>query len=110
MLSLTPNRITRHHDMVAAKLADGGQDGRLSTPEQVAKFDSGLAIEPFEHYAYQEAQARAHATGRLSTDEAQIIYAALGEVMSATNGGWQPHVDTALKVTITTLMGELVAR
>ena len=35
---------------------------------------------------------------------------ALGEVMSTKNGGWKDHVDLALKVAITQMIAELLAK
>jgi hypothetical protein len=102
------NRIEQHAAGVREIIAAGGKDGCLSTPEALVDFDSTLDLDFEEHYTYQNAQAHAHAAGRLSTEEAQTVYWALGEGMSAENGGWQPHVDTALKVTVTSLMAELL--
>lgn len=73
------------------------------------KLDATLAVEFDEHFAYQQAQARAHVSGLISTDEAQVIYTALGEVGSADNGGWAAGTDTATKVVVTLAMGELIA-
>ena len=70
--------------------------------------DASMAIDAMEHFAYQEAQAHAHASGILTVDEALLIYNALGEIMSSDNGGWQPHVDTATKCIVTQVIGELV--
>jgi hypothetical protein len=71
------------------------------TPEQIARTDETLALDFNEHFSYQEIQARAHVSGKLSTEEAQIIYAALGEVGSSANGGWSAGVDTATKYAVT---------
>lgn len=76
--------------------------------ESLVKLDNEMSITASEHFAFQDAQARAHAGGVLSLDEAQTIYVALGNVQSTTNGGWQPHVDLPLKLTITQTMGELL--
>lgn len=77
-------------------------------PTELAKLDSEMAVTFEEHYAYQNAQARAHVSGRLSTDDAQIIYAALGEVGDPDNGGWETDVDTAVKVAVTLAMNTLL--
>ena len=71
--------------------------------------DKTMALAFDEHFAFQNAQARAHAMGRLTTEEATTVYAALGETVSTTNGGWSAHVGLPLKLTITQLMGELIA-
>ena len=52
---------------------------------------------------------QAHASGTLSTDEALVIYQALGESMSTENGGWQSHVTLSMKVTITQAMGDILS-
>lgn len=77
---------------------------------QAADLDAAMAVTFTEHYAFQDAQARAHASAKLTTDEAQIIYGALGEVGSVANGGWAAGTDLATKVTVTRLMGELLVR
>jgi hypothetical protein len=100
---LAPNRLTATVDTVRAKMAD------LSAEDQ-ENLDREMAVDFSEHFAYQETQARAHAEGVLSTDEAQVVYVALGEVGSPANGGWASGTDTATKVAVTLLMGELLAR
>ncbi len=102
------NRITEHASEVRNMIAAGGVDGKLSTADAQWEFDMEFDLEPMEHFAYQEAQARAHVSGRITADEAMVVYRALGEVMASKNGGWQSHVDTALKVSITMLMGTLI--
>jgi hypothetical protein len=77
-------------------------------PFDIVKVDKNLDLIFEEHFAFQNAQARAHASGIISTEVAQIIYNALGEVMSTSNGGWQPNVSTARKQSITQLMSELI--
>lgn len=78
------------------------------TPEARASLDASMAVEAFEPFAYQEQQARAHVSGKLTADEAMIVYRALGECGSASNGGWASGTDLATKVSVTMLMGELV--
>ena len=102
------NRITAHAAEVQVLIDSGGVDGKLAVPGALTAFDESLALEFLEHFRYQQAQAEAHASGKLTTEEAMVVYRALGEEMSTTNGGWQPHVDTALKVTITNLMAQLL--
>ncbi len=63
-------------------------------PEQREKIDQTLALEPMEAFEYQQTQARAHAAGILTTDEALIIYASIGESAQ----GWRAGTDTATKV------------
>ena len=97
------NRIADAVERVRVKLAD-------LEPDAVAKLDADMAVEFDEHFAFQNAQARAHVEQRLSTEEAQVVYVALGEVGSAANGGWAADTDTATKVAVTLAMGELLRR
>jgi hypothetical protein len=95
------NRLAKHINSIRPKVD-------ALDPEARVKFEADMAVEPGEHFAYQEAQARAHASGLLTTDEAMIVYRALGEVGSASNGGWAADTDLPTKVSVTLLMGELV--
>ena len=80
------------------------------TEEKRKGLDENCAISFDDHFAYQNAQARAHAMGLLTPDEAQIVYRALGEVGSDTNGGWANETDTTTKVVVTRLIGELLEK
>jgi hypothetical protein len=70
--------------------------------------DENLDLDFEEHFQYQETQARAHVMEKLSADEAQVIYSALGEVGSSTNGGWARDTDLATKIIVTQIIGELL--
>src|SRR6266508_3864676 len=74
------NRVAAHIDGVREKVAQ-------LAPEDRAELEDKMAVSFEEHFAFQNAQARAHVTGKLTTDEAQTVYIALGEVGSASNGG-----------------------
>ena len=76
---------------------------------KVAGLDANLALDSGEHFEYQQTQARAHAEQVLSTDAAQLVYRALGEIGSPANGGWAAGTDTATKAVVTQLIGELLA-
>jgi len=97
------NRIAAAVERVSTKLAD-------LDAAKVSKLDAEMAVTFEEHYAFQNAQARAHVEQRLTTDEAQVIYIALGEVGSQKNGGWADGTSTATKVAVTLAMGELLGR
>jgi len=85
----------------------GGEDGVGLNGQRVGDMHAGMALSLQEFVAFQNAQARAHATGRLSTDEATVIYRALGgEVYQ---GDWPADTPLATKVTLTQVMGELLA-
>lgn len=77
-------------------------------PAKRDHLEASMDVEAFEHFAYQEEQARAHASGKLTADEAMIVYVALGENGSSANGGWAKDTDLATKVIVTQLMSELV--
>jgi len=100
---LGPNRVSRAIDVSREAIS------KLNADTQAA-LDATLAVEFDEHFAYQQAQARAHVEGLLSTDEAQVVYVALGEVGSPSNGGWAEGTDTATKAVVTQLIGELLTR
>ena len=105
----TTNRVLAHADKVRARIASGRKpDG--SPLGDTAQLDKSLALTSAEWFAYQNAQARAHATGKLTTDEAAVVYLALGGETggSPANGHWAVDTDLALKVTITNLIGELI--
>ena len=102
------NRITQYAAMVRAKRASIGDTALDGTSWDDA--EKNLDINHFERVAYQNAQARSHAMGKLTTDEAMVVYRAIGEVGSSKNGGWSKGTDYALKVTVTKLMGELLLK
>jgi hypothetical protein len=78
------------------------------SPEQRKGLEDGMAVDFQEHFQYQEQQARAHAMGKISTEDAQVIYNALGEVGSSSNGGWAADTDLATKVVVTQAIGQLL--
>jgi hypothetical protein len=111
MLDMEPNRIAeriaRYRDNLSRRVRmDNGQP--LPANLDLTAFERTLDNTPFEHVAYQNAQARAHATGTLTTAEAQTVYIALGEAPSAS--GWAAGTDLATKLVVTELMAELVGR
>ena len=76
--------------------------------ESLESMDRDMDLTFSEHSNYQNLQARAHASGQLTTEEAQTIYVALGESMGSKNGGWKSHVNLPMKLIITQLMAELL--
>jgi hypothetical protein len=101
-MQITANRVEQAAGIVREKLATLPAD-------KVAQADAGLAIDFAEHFAYQQAQARAHASGKLSAAEAQTVYIALGEVGSDANGGWAAGTDTAMKYAISVLIAKILS-
>jgi|HubBroStandDraft_4_1064222.scaffolds.fasta_scaffold04058_5 hypothetical protein len=96
-----PNRVSAAIQRTRTKLA-------TLTPEQRARLNSNMDLTFHEHFEYQNQQAQAHAMGKLSADEAMIVYRALGEVGSSKNGGWASGTDLATKIVVTQLIGELL--
>ena len=81
---------------------------RVRANPNLDKLAGKMAITFEEHFAYQNAQAQAHASEKLTTEEAHIVYRALGEVHNANNEGWGEGTDLATKVVVTHLMGEIL--
>ena len=81
---------------------------RVRINPNLDKLAGDMAITFQEHVAYQQAQVQAHASEKLTTDEAHVVYRALGEVYNANNEGWSAGADLATKVVVTQLMGELM--
>jgi hypothetical protein len=89
-------------------IAQSREKCKALDPGKLADIDKTLDLTFDEHFKFQELQAQNHAGGILTTEAAQIVYAALGEVGSPGNGGWTAGVDTATKFIVTQLMGELL--
>jgi hypothetical protein len=111
-MTSTTNRVLAHAETVRAAIRSGQKADGTGPVGDLEKLDRDMAITPVELFAFQQAQAKAHATGVLSTEEAMTVYAALGGDYgsSPANGGWGEDADLAIKVTVTTLMGQLVGR
>ena len=103
------NRVEAHAAQVR-KLIESGLKPDGSPIGDVDALDRELSLSLGERFAYQNAQAKAHASGILTTDEAMTVYRAVGEAGSKANGGWPKGTDLALKVTVTSLMAQLVER
>ena len=93
------NRIESYAATVRAKLANLDDD-------VVQRLDTDISH--MERAAYQNRQAMAFAQGVLTQDEAATVYRAIGEVGTSANGGWPASTDTAMKVAVTKLIGELM--
>ena len=93
---------------VTAAIAQMRERVATLEPDKVERLERGNVLDSFEHAQYQNQQARAHATGRLTTEEAQVLYIALGEVGNPSNGGWATGTDLATKLVVTMVIGELL--
>ena len=101
------NRIEEYANGIRSRL----ETGNVNRPEDCTpggSLEQKQALTFEDHFGYQQAQAKACVTGKITTEEAQTIYNALGECVSEANGGWSEHVDLALKVTVTNIVGELL--
>lgn len=96
------NRVTaaiaRRRESIAERLADG----RL-TESQLAKLDDDLKMDLGEFARFQTLKSHAMLEGKLTEEEAQTIYALLGETPSVFNA--QP---IEVKVVLTTVFSELL--
>lgn len=92
------------------RVLDAINIARINLPAgTLDRLDDGLAIDFHEHSAWHMAKSLAHSHGHISLDEAHTIYRALGDSWNPTNGGWARHTDTAAKVVITRVIGQLLA-
>ena len=101
--------IGRQQDRID-KLVESGVDLQgKPIAASLERLEESFALSVADHAAFQNQQAKANATGRLNTDEALLIYHALGEWADESNGGWQAGVGIAAKVVITQIMQELLS-
>ena len=93
------------------KLVEGGRDlkGNPIGPS-LKRLEKEMGLDASEHAAFQQQQSQAAAMGDLNTDEAMLVYNALGEYHNPSNDGWAPGVGLATKVIVTQIISELLAR
>jgi hypothetical protein len=105
MMGLGTNRVLAAIERQRDRLEQGIKPDGTPITGDLDSLEASLALTPLEVVAYQNAQARAHVMGILTTEEAQTIYAAIGE-----GGDWAQGTDLATKVIVTQVIGELLAR
>lgn len=105
--AVATNRIESAISRLRARLEAGLKPDGTPITGDLGELEAGLALTGLEHFAYQSKQARAHATGKLSTGEAQTIYIALNGELPGSNGGWAESADLATKIVVTQVIGEL---
>lgn len=88
----------------------GGEErgvGKDGTPLRELRAKQALTMQEFVHY--QNTQAVAFHSGRLSYEEAQTLYSALGgESYAGTPDGWPAGTSLATIMTVTQVVGELM--
>jgi hypothetical protein len=98
------NRIADGIMNAAKKISNLNGVGLNGTP--ISELDVSLSFEEFT--AFQNAQSRAFASGKLSMDEAQLIYSSLGGEMHHGGDGWPSDTSIATKLVITQACAELM--
>jgi len=63
---------------LASVVAEVERNSKKLTPEQIEKASKALDLTFDEHFVMQNAKSRAHAGGKISTDNAMFLYQALG--------------------------------
>jgi hypothetical protein len=100
-MALTSARLQAYISEMQEKLDNLTEEGR-------AKIEASVVITFEDHFQFQQLQAEFHASGMLTPEAAQIIYVALGDSFTETNGGWCKSTTTAKKIAIMKLMEELL--
>ena len=100
------NRIVAAIAAREAKLRDKFADGIGLNGEPIDDLHETLEISWQDFVGFQGAQARAHVSGRITSDEAATIYAVLGGEVY--RDGWPDGTSLATKLVITQVMGELI--
>ena len=95
---------------VARLAAKARQRLQELSPEAVQKIDASLDIDFEEHFRLQTIKSRWHVEERLTDEDAQAIYIALGEVGSSENGGWAAEADTATKYAVMLIVEQLLTQ
>jgi hypothetical protein len=98
---IVENRVTKMAALIQSRLDN-------LSPERIEALDRGMDLSFEDHFSFQQTQASAFALGKLTLEEAQTVYLALGNGWLSKNGGWSKGTSLAMKVTITKLIGELI--
>lgn len=100
-MALTSQRLLASIEKIQERL-DELDDATLKSNEKTAD------ITFQEHFDFQQLQAEMHSSGVLTPGAAQIVYIALGDSFTETNGGWAKGTKLATKIVVTKLMAELL--
>ena len=98
------NRVTVAIEKAKARIQRRLAEGIITT-DKVNELDRNLDMEVGEFCRFQELKSLAMLEGKLTQDEAQSVYALLGNTPEHFNG--QP---VAVKSVLTQIFGELLAR
>ena len=98
------NRVTVAIEKAKARIQSRLAEGIITT-DKVNELDRNLDMEVSEFCRFQELKSLAMLEGKLTQDEAQSVYALLGNTPEHFNG--QP---VAVKSVLTQIFGELLAR
>lgn len=98
------NRVTACISRYETRIANLNGVGLNGQSLEVLEESQALAFQDF--VGYQNAQAAAFASGKLTQEEAQTVYLALGG--EAYQGDWPEGTPLATKIAITQLVGELL--
>ena len=101
---MTTNRILAHAAQVQA-LIDSGHKPDGSPLGDLDALREGMDLSLTEVFAWQEVKGIAQLKGVISVDEAMTIWTAIG---GDGGGGWTADVSLALRVSITSIMGQLL--
>ena len=100
-----PNRLADYAIMVQSKLDKLG-DQTLVPGKSMADFEADMSLSMEDFIGYQNAQSRAFASGKLTFDESQSAYIALGGEIF--HGDWPSGTSLATKIAVTRMIGELL--
>ena len=95
------NRIQQRIDLIQGKISSG-----VASAEKLANLEKTMETSWDELFQYQNAQARAHAMGKISSEEAMLLYNLLGRE-NPTEEKWN-QLSLAQKVAVTQVMAELL--
>ena len=95
------DRLAHYEAIIEAKIENKDDEVKAGLAES-------CKIDFLDHASYQGAQSSAFASGRLSEQDAQAAYSALGEIYNESNGGWAQGTTLACKITVTQLVAELI--
>lgn len=98
------NRIAEAITAMEAKISELNGVGVNGVP--LSEIDTDLQFDEFA--AFQTAQSRAFASGKIGMGEAQLLYRSLGGEMHHEGDGWPRDTSLATKIVVTKVCAELM--